>query len=237
MPTDLLERGKALLPEPIKTIIRLVRDFFQWDRYFVKSWSQEGEDLILFRFFGLKKNGFYVDVGAHHPIRFSNTYRFYRRGWNGINIDATPGSMNAFSRLRVRDINLELPISSGRRQLTYYMYSEPALNGFTEGLRSKDKSCRLVATMILQTEPLSDVFQKYVPKDKEIDFLNVDVEGHDLEVLRSNDWDRYRPKMVLAESLTSSLESICQGELSRFMSEQGYTIYAKTVNTVFFLRK
>ena len=57
------------------------------------SFSQEGEDLVLARIFEGKKNGFYVDIGAHHPTRFSNTHYFYRRGWSGINIDAMPGSM------------------------------------------------------------------------------------------------------------------------------------------------
>lgn len=58
--------------------------------------------------FRKKKIGFYVDVGAHHPMRFSNTYFFYRMGWSGINIDAMPGSMKEFKKYRRRDINLEL---------------------------------------------------------------------------------------------------------------------------------
>ena len=70
-------------------------------------YSQNGEDLILNRFLENKKNGFYIDIGAHHPIRFSNTYLFYKKGWRGINIDAMPGSMDLFNKIRSRDINIE----------------------------------------------------------------------------------------------------------------------------------
>ncbi len=80
------------IPSKLKKVLKFSRDLFQWDSYYQKSWSQEGEDLILYRFFDGKQNGFYVDVGAHHPFRFSNTYRFYRMGWHGINIDASPST-------------------------------------------------------------------------------------------------------------------------------------------------
>ncbi|MCP2732462.1 FkbM family methyltransferase, partial [Symplocastrum sp. BBK-W-15] len=94
------------------------------------SYSQEGEDMIISRFFEGKKQGFYVDVGAHHPQRFSNTYRFYLQGWRGINIDAMPGSMEIFNKIRANDINLEISISDCNQILTYYEFNEPALNGF-----------------------------------------------------------------------------------------------------------
>ena len=71
-------------------------------------YSQQGEDIILHRMFEWQEQGFYIDVGAHHPTRFSNTYKFYKRGWTGINVDAMPGSMTAFNRLRPKDINIEL---------------------------------------------------------------------------------------------------------------------------------
>ncbi len=71
------------------------------------SYSQEGEDLILQRFFETKENGFYIDVGAHNPTRFSNTFIFYLKGWRGINIEPTPGSKTAFDSVRPKDLNIE----------------------------------------------------------------------------------------------------------------------------------
>ncbi|MCW5198180.1 hypothetical protein VU06_00335 [Desulfobulbus sp. F3] len=75
-----------------------------------------------------RKKGFYIDIGAHHPKRFSNTFYFYRQGWHGINIDAMPRSMELFNKIRPRDINIEAAISDEKVELTYYMFDEPALN-------------------------------------------------------------------------------------------------------------
>ena len=97
----------------IKKLISRISNvrYYFFDGYAKKSYSQEGEDLILQRFFEKQAVGFYVDVGAHHPRRYSNTYLFYKKGWSGINIDAMPNSMKRFDKYRPRDINIEKPIS------------------------------------------------------------------------------------------------------------------------------
>ncbi|MFA7355121.1 MAG: SAM-dependent methyltransferase, partial [Sulfurimonadaceae bacterium] len=99
---------KSLLPKSLKEKIVDVKNNY-FDGYALKSYSQEGEDMILRRLFEQQPNGFYVDVGAHHPKRFSNTYFFYKKGWRGINIDAMPNSMELFNKIRPRDINIEKP--------------------------------------------------------------------------------------------------------------------------------
>ena len=98
-----------------------------------RSYAQEGEDRVLERFFdGWRKTtpGFYVDVGAFHPQLYSTTYAFYLKGWRGINIEARPGAMELFRRLRPNDINLELAVSDLKQTLTYYEFDDPALNSF-----------------------------------------------------------------------------------------------------------
>ena len=97
-----------------------------------RCYGQDGEDLILNRLLDGQMQGFYVDVGAHHPIRFSNTYLFYERGWTGINIDAMPGSMKKFRKLRPRDINVECGVASSSGKLTFHRFNEPALNTFDD---------------------------------------------------------------------------------------------------------
>jgi FkbM family methyltransferase len=205
------------------------------------SYSQEGEDMILSRFFGSKTHGFYVDIGAHHPQRFSNTYYFYLQGWRGINIDPLPGSMEAFNKTRPNDINLEVPISDSNQVLTYYQFNDPALNGFSDEI-SKERDgldgYKIISTKELRTYRLDEILDKYLPINQEIDFLSVDVEGLDLQVLKSNNWQKYRPKMVLAEELNrSSLCLAAESKLDSFMDEQDYQLYAKAVNTLFFVRK
>lgn len=227
-------------------IPRWARDTLRgiWNEYFdgfgQKSYSQEGEDCILSKVFEGQKHGFYVDVGAHHPRRFSNTYLFYKLGWWGINIDATPGSMAAFKKKRPRDINLELPISLEAKTLPYYVFNEPALNSFNKELsevrHGTSKSYRIIETLQLRTSKLEDVLAAHLPHRQEIDFLNVDVEGHDMQVLESNDWKKYRPKVVLVEIMVSSPAAIELSPVTRFLREYGYEWHAKTVNTVIFKR-
>jgi hypothetical protein len=116
--------AKWLIP-----IIRNVRNFY-FDGFAVKSYAQEGEDIVLKRIFGGQSTGFYVDVGAHHPMRLSNTYSFYKLGWRGINIEPNPDSFNLFTKYRSKDINLNCGIALDKGNLEYYMFDEPALNTF-----------------------------------------------------------------------------------------------------------
>jgi hypothetical protein len=229
---------KKLTPLPIKNLIRRTVAFSRWDPWINFSWSQEGEDQILRRIFEKKSKGFYIDVGAHHPKRFSNTYLFYLRGWSGINIDAMPGSMTPFNKCRPRDINIEVGVGFTECQLDYFVFNEPALSGFSKELsdaRSESNSAYQINEIIkVNVLPLSVVLDRYLPVNQSIDFMSVDVEGLDFEVLMSNDWIKYRPKFVLAEVLDSSLLEIEQSSIGQLMADVGYVIYAKCVNTVFF---
>lgn len=209
-----------------------------FDGYALKSYSQEGEDMILRRIFEHQKKGFYVDVGAHHPKRFSNTYYFYKQGWSGINIDAMPGSMKAFDRCRPRDINLEIPISDKKQLLTYYAFNESALNGFSKELsesRNGKGNYYIKFTKKIETIPLNQVLNTYLPKNQQIDFLSIDVEGLDFIVLQSNDFSIYKPSVILIEILNNSLVDIQKNEVTMYLKSFNYSIYAKLINTFLFI--
>ena len=209
------------------------------DGFTTKIYSQEGEDIILSEFFPNKTDGFYVDVGAHHPMRFSNTHMFYKKGWRGINIDAMPGSMKAFERKRPRDINLEIGVSGKEGEMTFYMFDDPALNGFSMEIskdRDKNSNFEIIEERKIKTYPLSKILDKYLPKDQKIDFMSIDVEGLDMMVLESNDWKRYSPRYLLVECIGDTVEDIMQDKIYRFLSEKGYKIVGKTYRTLI-LRK
>lgn len=227
---------KKILPDfLIGRLINLKADFF--DEYALKSYSQEGEDVILRRIFEGKTLGFYVDVGAHHPKRFSNTLLFYKKGWRGINIDAMPGSMKAFDKFRSRDINLEKPISSRKQVLTYYAFNESALNGFSKEIsESRDglNNYKIEFTKDIETSTLEDVLDSNLPAGQVIDFLSVDVEGLDFDVIKSINLDKYRPRVILVEILGGTLVGILNSEIYKYLSGEEYELYAKSVNTVIF---
>jgi FkbM family methyltransferase len=208
------------------------------DPYALKSYSQEGEDVILLRMFESRRSGFYVDVGAHHPRRFSNTFLLYQRGWRGINIDPNPAAIELFKAQRPRDISIALAISNEPGTLTYFVFDDPALNTLDESLareRERATTYRIVRSQAVPVARLDSVLGEHLASGEAIDFMSVDAEGYDFRVVQSNDWTRFRPRCLLVECLESSLSSLSGHPLHRFLEERGYEIYAKTVNTVFYL--
>jgi FkbM family methyltransferase len=203
----------------------------------VPAYSSEGEDLILKRIFDTKTNGVYIDVGAHHPFRVSNTYLFYKKNWTGINIDPMPGSQAMFNKYRPLDINLEMGVSATKQHLTYYIFNEPALNTFsTDKVEeyTQDPQYRIIKEQKIETWPLADILDRYLPAGTNIDFLTIDAEGLDMEVLRSNNWQKYRPAYILVESNPFLLANMQDTEIGQYMQEAGYVIFAKTYYTYIF---
>lgn len=203
-----------------------------------ECYSQEGEDLVASRLFDEKPDGFYVDIGAHHPVRHSNTYLFYRRGWRGINVDATPGSMAEFRRLRPRDINVECLVACDPSPQRFYVFSEPALNTASPAMArerpAENAQYRVTSEFELQPRTLASLLDEFLPKGQTIDLMSVDVEGLDLDVLRSNDWGRYRPTLLLVEVLQTELSDLDRHELVQFLRGRNYRPIAKLYNTVVF---
>lgn len=209
--------------------------------YHKKTYSQDGEDVVLEAFYAEKFNykGFYVDIGALHPLRCSNTQIFYEKGWRGINIDATPGSMKEFEKIRPEDINVEAAISNVEQKLFYYLMHEPGLNNFsaerTEYLASF--GYHLKEKIELETSTINSILEKYLPVNQKIDFINVDIEGHDVEVVKSLDFEKYAPDYFLIEELDYINPDFVQygkSEMHQFLSGKGYKVVAKTMRTVIY---
>lgn len=220
----------------LQKVVSYARTHFA-DGYAAKTYSQEGEDMVLRRIFFGKRTGFYVDVGAHHPMRYSNTYHFYMQGWRGINIEPNPEAIILFRKLRARDINLQYGVAERAGELTYHIFNDPALNSFDLELsrsRQRDRY-RIVGKKEVAVERLDVILEAHLPRGAPIDFMSVDVEGLDLAVLRSNNWKKFRPACVLVEALCSSLDAVHTSELHQFITSQGYRLFAKTFNTLIYL--
>lgn len=196
------------------------------------SYSQEGEDMIINRFFEHKKKGFYVDVGAHHPFRFSNTSFFYRKGWSGINIDPLPEAAPLFKKYRKRDINIQKGISLKEEQLLYYAFNEPAYNTFSEAKANEYIKAGLVSPIVrkikIDTIPLHAILDANLAAGTIIDFLTIDTEGLEMEVLQSNNWEKYQPTIIILEAHTIEIEKHLTSELNLFMKKQNYALVGKS---------
>lgn len=198
------------------------------------SHAQEGEDLALLRYFRKRKDGFYVDVGAHHPTRFSNTWAFYQRGWRGINIDALPGTVAAFSRLRPRDITLETGVSDRPGELTYHRFHEPAYNTFSPAAAkaAEAKGARPLGTLPVPVDTLTAILDQHLPPGRHIDFMTIDVEGLDEAVIRSLDFSKYRPEVLIVEMIGADIEEMLASDLYQYLRQKNYRAHAKTGNSV-----
>lgn len=197
------------------------------------SYSLNGEDIIVDNLLGNVKNGFYVDLGAHHPFFYSNTLRFYLRGWHGLNVDAMPGSMKAFNRTRKRDINVEAGISNSGEVLKFYVFEEKPLNTFDEGIakRNIDTGHKLKDVIEVQTYGITEILNRYIPTNQAIDFMDIDVEGFDNMIIQQIDWNRYRPTIVMAEMNYKDMKP------NQYLLEQGYELKTILINTAVYARK
>jgi len=200
-----------------------------------RPWSQEGEDMILRRLFGNRSSGFYVDIGAHQARRCSNTNYFYRQGWRDINIEPNPDGHALLKLFRRRDRNINCGVSDQEGTLPCYRFDEPALNTLDRDTAVRQsKKYRLIGEDRVRIARLEKILDDNMPADTVIDFINIDVEGHDLNVLKSNDWEKYRAEFVIAETIGNDMTQALGSDTAKFMAEQDYTLIAKTVNSVIF---
>lgn len=167
-------------------------------------YAQNREDLILEAFFTKKKKGFYVDIGACHPDIASVTKRFYLNGWHGINIEPQHDLYKLFVRDRSRDININIGISDKESEAKIRSYTNnmgmstivPEVQKEYESEAKNNTQSYKDVSIKLRT--LSSIFREH--KVKTIDFMKVDVEGFEYEVLNGNDWSKYRPKVICIEA-------------------------------------
>jgi FkbM family methyltransferase len=194
---------------------------------FTLSYSQNGEDLMLKTIFGKhKKNGCYVDVGCNNPIQKNNTFKLYLKGWRGINIDGNATLINRFNKIRKQDINLNEVISFEKKEIRFFQVKNShELSTIEEG--SYDtliKNGYEVEEKKYVTKTLAEVLEKHL-NNRRIDLLSVDVEGHDLEVLKSNDFEKFRPSVICVES-NADLNNLSNSEVHNFLVSKSYVLIA-----------
>jgi hypothetical protein len=143
--------------------------------------------------------------------------------------------MKGFRKARPRDINLEIPISDKEEAIKYYLFSPSFFNSFSEEQAAK-YNISVKGVKILTTQTLAVVFDKYVG-DNVIDFLTVDVEGWDLQVLKSNNWEKYKPKVIVIEYFKESSWEINDLEIANYIIEKGYRFYCNSPTNAFFVEE
>ncbi len=193
--------------------------------YAQTHYSQFGEDVVISKLLK-QNNGFYIDVGAHHPKRYSNTYLLYKRGWQGINIDPNPESIRLFNSARPRDINICMGVGAKKEELTYYMFSDPAVNSFQEEEAKRWANKSWITSLGVKQVPVDTLknILATLPEVPHVNLLTIDVEGMDLEVLQSHDWEKICPDVVVVESDTFNPSKPFQDPLFDFLVSKHHYI-------------
>lgn len=211
-----------------KTIREIAKVFL--GKYSTISYSQEGEDLLLKRILDSKSSGFYLEIGAHHPVRFSNTYLLYKSGWSGVCVDPNPENMKLFRKVRPRDTVLEFGVDAQDRSLEYFEFSDSALNTFSPEraeLIESSTNYKVVSKRDIPVKNINWIIDQYIGKNHAVDLFCMDIEGFDLNVLRAIDWTRFSPKIVLVEDHAMDLQDTGKSQIHKLMIESGYVFFAK----------
>jgi len=202
------------------------------------SFSQCGEDVIswfLLDQLAIHKPA-YVDVGAYDPMRLSNTALFHLMGGRGINIEPDPKLFASFPRARPGDINLNIGIARVAGSLTFFRMADPALSTFSESEARRmesEEGIPIDERVQLPVRPLGEVLSEYGWRP---DFISVDVESMDVEVLQSFELARVRPAVICVETISFSLSMAGKksAPVEKLMADAGYLAYADTyINTIY----
>lgn len=208
-------------------MLHLLKPYFY--RRFKTSFSKSGEDIQLWQL--LKKgHGTYVDIGGHHPIFGNNTYFFYLRGWSGIVVEPNLIFKDLYQKFRPYDILISEGIADFDGELEYYEFESSLLNSFSnEHVKKSDLSSSVANVKKMPVKRLSTALER-IGFNQSIDFLSIDVEGLELNVLKGNNWDLYRPRYIILESHKPLLEDL-NSEISIFLNERDYTLIGKSMLT------
>ena len=225
----------------IRKIVRKLRQlFFRGDNRKI-SYSQSGEDLIvtgLFNMLGIQKPS-YLDLGAYHPTYLSNTYVFYQRRCRGVCVEPNPVYHKGFQKKRKRDVCLNVGVGAlTQAQADFFLMSEATLNTFSEKEAMRidaETPYKIVRKILIPVISINEIIAQNFQAAP--NFVSLDVEGLDLEILTAFDFKRWRPAVFCIETalFSDKREDAAKiPQIADFMEQQGYFAYADTyLNTIF----
>jgi FkbM family methyltransferase len=195
------------------------------------SYSFGAIDLLINYHFKNKKKGIYVDVGCQHPISNNNTYMLFKKGWSGVNIDLDKKNIDLFNLERKKDFNITAAVSSGNyKKKLFFYHSKSAINTIEKKI-SQYQSAKVNQVRSIFTKTLNQILKD--TKIKKIDYLSIDVEGHEHEVLNGFNIKKFSPDIVTVEYLdlsmrrlefkNNNIKKILNSNIYKYMKKNNYS--------------
>ena len=215
----------------LKNKLHILQNIYLKNRYFFKrkSYAMDGEDIAIDLFNKKKNNGFYVDVGAHHPIQRNNTHLLFKKGWEGINIDVNQFSIDLFNFLRPNDLNLQVAVSDKEGDILFFYQKKFSQLNTTDKKIAEENFQGNFQQRKVKCQTIKNILDNSKYKNKKIDFLNIDVEGSEMKVLETLNFKIYDPSLICIEILgyrdlspeKREIE-IKNNRIYRFLVDRGY---------------
>ena len=200
-----------------------------------------GLDVVIKDIFKNKKKGIYIDVGCHHPLINNHTYLLYKNGWRGINVDLDFSSIDMFNYFRPDDCNKLKAVSNIKGFTKFYFFHNRAPKNTIS--KKSSKGAKLIKR--IETDTLDNIIKKSKFLIKKIDFLSIDVEGNELNVLKGLNFKKYKPKVVVLEFIDPSIkefyghkiENIMSSKIYKFMKNRNYKLVNWIHDDLIFISK
>ena len=204
-----------------------------------KYYSFSGVDIVLKKIFYQQEKGFYIDVGCQNPIKNNNTYLLFKKGWEGINIDLDKDNIDLFNSARPKDSNFNKAISSEIKNVELYFYHKKSPINTIDKKTSDFQKAKVTSIKKINTDTLDNIILNSKYKNHTFDLLSIDVEGHELDVLKGFDLDKYSPKVIVVEYLdlnvskleikNLSIENVLNSEIYKYLISKNYIL----VNSIY----
>ena len=229
-----------------KNIFKYIYYFFQKikkNKHVKKSYSGGAIDLIVDYYFKDKKKGIYIDVGAYHPFKGSNTYKLFSKGWMGINIDLDYQTIDIFNNFRPKDENICAAVSEFvTEKKLFFHHNRSAINTLEDKLGFRAKEIKKI-----KTTTLNKILDNSKFKALDLDFLSIDVEGHELDVIKGLDLEKYPvkiiviehqdPEMKKVEFYNQNIERTTQSDIYKYMKSRNYILINWLHSDLVFINK
>ena len=212
-----------------------------------KYYSFSGVDVVLKKIFYQKEKGFYIDVGCQNPIKNNNTYLLYKKGWEGINIDLDKDNINLFNSARPKDSNFNKAISSDIKNVELYFYHKKSPINTIDKKTSDFQKAKVTSIKKINTDTLDNIILNSKYKNHTFDLLSIDVEGHELDVLKGFDLYKYSPKVIVVEYLdlnvskleikNLSIENVLNSEIYKYLISKNYILVNNIYCDLVFVNK